>query len=258
AMYELYFFISGSGEYYIEGSRVHLRPYTLILMKPASYHYFHVTGASPYERCALHFHPNILPEADRCFLLSPFEQNTAHPTSPCVLTIFRYPDLITAFKRLDHACLLPEDECRPMSEAILVEMLTLIIGCLRRPGQMEEPLQHLVTRTLVSDVVDYLNANLSERFTLDDLASTFYVSKYHLCRTFKRTTGTTVLEYLTQKRVLLAQTYLEQGMPPSMVASQCGFGDYSTFYRAYRRIAGEAPSQTRSDAVSLNRMRQSR
>jgi AraC-like DNA-binding protein/mannose-6-phosphate isomerase-like protein (cupin superfamily) len=242
-LYELYFFISGSGEYYIEGSRVHLMPYTLILMRPADYHYFHVTGASPYERCALHFHPDILSGPDRTFLLGPFGDNRSDSDDPAVFSVQRYPELIAAFRRLDRACLLPEDERRPMSQAILTEILTLIIGCRRRPCQAEESTR-MITRTLVSDIIEHLNAHLADRLTLDKLAATFFVSKYHLCRTFKRATGATVLEYLTQKRILQARNLLEQGMPPATVASQCGFGDYSTFYRAYRQLTGHAPSKT--------------
>lgn len=243
ALYELYFFINGSGEYYLEGSRVHLVPYTLILMRPAEYHYFHVTGSSPYERCALHFHPDSLSDSDRAFLLEPFSRNKADGADLDVFSAERDPELIAAFRRMDRACLLPEDEQRPMSQAILTEILTLIIGCRRRPCRTEEAAR-MVTRTLVSDIIEYLNAHLSERLTLDKLAATFFVSKYHLCRTFKRATGATVLEYLTQKRVLLARTLLSQGLPPSAAACQCGFGDYSTFYRSYHRLTGQAPSRT--------------
>ncbi|NLM79396.1 MAG: AraC family transcriptional regulator [Ruminococcaceae bacterium] len=243
ALYEIYYFISGSGEYYVEGSRVHLRPYTLILMKPAAYHYFHVTGDSPYERCALHFHPDVLPVSDRDLLLAAFKKNNGDQNGPSVLAVAKQSELLSAFKRIDRACLLPEDERRLMSQAILAEMLTLIVGCRRRPCQSEEPV-HMITRTLVSDIIEYLNAHLAERLTLDSLAASFFVSKYHLCRTFKRATGATVLEYLTQKRILQARELLEQGLSPSLVAGQCGFSDYSTFYRAYRQLSGCAPSQT--------------
>ncbi len=243
ALYEMYFFISGSGTYYIEGSRIHLSPYTLILMRPAAYHYFHVTGDSAYERCALHFHADILPQEDRAFLLETFSGREKNPADPVVLSVQNNPELSGAFRRMDKACLLPEDESRPMSQAILTEILILVMGLRRRPYPLEEPAR-LVTRTLVSEIIAYLNSHLSEKLTLDRLASAFFVSKYHLCRTFKRATGATVLEYLTQKRVLQAKSLLEQGVAPSMAASQCGFGDYSTFYRAYRHLVGQTPSQT--------------
>lgn len=242
ALHELYFFISGSGEYYVEGSRVHLNPYTLILLRPAEFHYFHLTGNSPYERCALHFSADILPARDRGLLLDIFGLPPSPAAGQPVYPIQRYPELIAAFSRLDRACRLPEDEQRLISQAILVEILTMLIGCRRRPHQSDQPVQ-MVTRTLVSEVVDYLNAHLAEHLTLDHLAGIFFVSKYHLCRTFKRSTGATVLEYLTQKRILQARAMLLQGLGPTLVASQCGFSDYSAFYRAFRQLAGCAPSQ---------------
>jgi len=248
--YELYFFISGSGEYYVEGSRIHLNPYTLVLLRPGAFHYFHLTGSSPYERCALHFSAGILPDEGRDFLLEGFGRSAASSAvitaEPPVFLVQRYPELIAAFSRLDRASLLPDDESKLMSRAILVEILTLLIGCRRRPHQNDQP-SSMITRTLVSEIVDYLNAHLAEHLSLDQLAGCFFVSKYHLCRTFKRATGATVLEYLTQKRIIQARSLLQQGLSPNLVACQCGFTDYSAFYRAFRQLTGYAPSQCAQD-----------
>lgn len=241
AMYEIYFFLSGAGEYYVEGSLVKLQPQALIMLQPAEHHYFHVTGNCPYERCALHFHKDILAPAEQDFLLKAFARTgTGH--EPVAFSARHSPGLLEAFRRFDKACVLPIDEQMAMSKAILAEILTLIIGLRRRPVQPAEN-DGMVTRTLVSDITDYLNDHLASPLNLDQLAAEFFVTKNHLCRTFKRATGTTVLEYLTEKRVLLAKNLLEQGMTPSRVASYCGFLDYSTFYRSFRRLTGQSPNE---------------
>lgn len=244
--YEMYFFISGSGEFFIEGSQVNLFPYTLLLMRPVEFHYFHLTGSTPYERCALHFSASLLPESDQAFLLSSFGLPDAVDPEPPVYPIQQYPELIAAFSRLDRACKLPEDEQLLMIRAILMEILTMLIGCRRRPRQTESSAR-MLTRTLVSEIVDYLNAHLSERLSLDQLTSHFFISKYHLCRTFKQSTGLTVLEYMTEKRIFLAKALLQQGVSPTAVASRCGFTDYSAFYRAFKNLTGYSPSQIGRD-----------
>ena len=242
--YELYFFISGSGEFFIEGSQVNLFPYTLLLMRPVDFHYFHLTGSTPYERCALHFSAGLLPEPDRSFLLSSFGEAGSASAEQSVYPIQQYPELIAAFSRLDRACKLPEDEQLLMIRAILMEILTMLIGCRRRPRQSESSTK-MLTRTMVSEIVDYLNAHLSERLSLDQLTSHFFISKYHLCRTFKQSTGLTVLEYMTEKRIFLAKALLQQGVGPTTVANRCGFTDYSAFYRAFKQLTGFSPSQVR-------------
>jgi AraC-like DNA-binding protein len=60
--------------------------------------------------------------------------------------------------------------------------------------------------------------------------------------------GVSIFSYLTTKRIALAQQMLEDGTPAVDAAYQVGFGDYSVFYRAYRKITGESPAKTKGRA----------
>ena len=91
-------------------------------------------------------------------------------------------------------------------------------------------------------VVRYLNENGDRDISLDDLAKHFFVSKYHLCRAFKKHNGISVHGYINQKRVRHAKQLIEAGETASGAAYQVGFGDYSAFYRAYVKIIGKAPT----------------
>ena len=94
----------------------------------------------------------------------------------------------------------------------------------------------------VSQITWYLNKNLKENITLDQISQKFFISKHYLNRIFRKATGTTVFDYLLHKRISLAQQLLTGGMNAQDAAIQSGFSDYSTFYRAYVRILGHAPS----------------
>ena len=61
-------------------------------------------------------------------------------------------------------------------------------------------------------LLQYLNAHLTEGLTIDELAARFYISKYHMMRRFRDETGYTIHGYVTEKRLLLAQQLLEQGI----------------------------------------------
>ena len=91
-------------------------------------------------------------------------------------------------------------------------------------------------------LLQYLNLHLADPLTIDELAARFYISKYHMMRRFRQETGYSVHGYLTEKRLLLAQQLLEQGVPSGEAALRCGYQEYSTFSRAYKKQFGRAPS----------------
>ena len=64
-------------------------------------------------------------------------------------------------------------------------------------------------------------------------------------RRFRAQTGYTIHAYLVGKRLMLAREKISAGVPVMEAACQCGFGDYSSFSRAYRREFGHAPSSAR-------------
>ena len=98
-------------------------------------------------------------------------------------------------------------------------------------------------------VIRYLNNNIDKDLSLDRLARKFFVSKYYLCRAFKKHNGTSVHGYINHKRVMFAKQLIEEGETASGAAYKVGFGDYSAFYRAYVKILGVSPTavQTRKD-----------
>ena len=92
-------------------------------------------------------------------------------------------------------------------------------------------------------ILQYLNAHLTEGLTIDELAARFYISKYHMMRRFRDETGYTIHGYVTEKRLLLAQQLLEQGIPSGEAALRCGYQEYSTFSRAYKKQFDRSPSE---------------
>ena len=50
--------------------------------------------------------------------------------------------------------------------------------------------------------------------------------------------------YINNKKILYAQSLLLAGDRPADVCEACGFHDYSTFYRLYRKITGTTPTAT--------------
>ncbi len=96
--------------------------------------------------------------------------------------------------------------------------------------------------SLAARVMCYLSESFTSPVSLDELAARFFVTKYHLCRAFKAKYGISVVSFLRRKRTALAKAYLEEGIGAASAAERVGYGDYSTFFRAYKKEFGCAPT----------------
>ena len=106
-------------------------------------------------------------------------------------------------------------------------------------------------------LTEYVDANLSGKIVIKDLAASLDMSVGHFCRAFKRTFGKPARIWIRQRRIELAQGLMvttEASL--SEIALSCGMSDQSHFTRSFRRIVGETPSswrQARHDAIAERR-----
>ena len=96
----------------------------------------------------------------------------------------------------------------------------------------------------VSEILQYINDHLTDELSIDRIADNFFVSKYYMMRQFKQETGYTMGNYISRKRLLLAKELILSGIPSSQACFDCGYKDYSTFSRAYKRFFSESPRDT--------------
>jgi AraC-like DNA-binding protein len=92
-------------------------------------------------------------------------------------------------------------------------------------------------------VIDYINAHFTENITLDLLAKDVGVSKYHLSREFKRTTGKTLFEYVIALRCKMAMQLISKGSSITESAISSGFDNLSYFSRKFNKVFGFLPSK---------------
>ncbi|WP_022763998.1 AraC family transcriptional regulator [Butyrivibrio sp. XPD2006] len=97
----------------------------------------------------------------------------------------------------------------------------------------------------IIEIIEYIGNNLSKDLSIDLLADHFYMSKYHMMRTFKNETGYSIHQYISEKRILLARSYIMGGMPATNACIECGFRDYSSFSRAFKNQLGIMPSDVK-------------
>lgn len=96
----------------------------------------------------------------------------------------------------------------------------------------------------VQKIVDHIENHFKEDISLDSIAHACFISKYHMCRLFKKFTGRTVIEYINQLRINFArQELLEHGKNVSESCYSSGFTNLSYFIKVFTRLTGFSPRQ---------------
>ena len=93
----------------------------------------------------------------------------------------------------------------------------------------------------IQQVIRYINLHYTENLTLDFLCNRFYISKFYLSRSFENATGKSIYQYVLEKRLIMARQLLISGEKPTDIFSLCGFGQYSNFYRAFKKYYHMSP-----------------
>jgi transcriptional regulator GlxA family with amidase domain len=91
-------------------------------------------------------------------------------------------------------------------------------------------------------VIAHVEANLSRKIPVQELARLLGLSASHFCRAFKCTFGASPRHYVMRRRIEVAQgMMLTTSEPLSSIAVRCGMCDQSHFTRSFHRIVGETP-----------------
>lgn len=98
---------------------------------------------------------------------------------------------------------------------------------------------------LYQQITEYIEEHLDENLSLETLAEEFYVSKYHIAHVFKDHLGISIHQYITKKRLALCREAILGKAGITEVYQTFGFGDYSSFYRAFKKEYGISPKDYR-------------
>jgi AraC-like DNA-binding protein len=230
-------FISGKVTYHIEGKAYHLKPRDILLVSQGAIHKPEIDPSVPYERYIFWIRDDLsCQELNTCF-------QKANDRSF---------NLVRADSALQERPkdLLPEIEQTLqnthfgdpiLKDALFTQFMIYINRIFLRTSSSPDKKTYS-SDTQVEQLLKYINRNLSENLSIDQLANRFFFSKYHMMRKFKNETGYTIHNYITSKRLLMARSLISQGMPVMKAAQASGFHDYTTFVRAYKKQFGKAPS----------------
>ena len=232
--YEIYMFLEGDAKYIVEGNTYSLEPYDMIVIRKHEMHRVFHNSSTKYSRFVLTVSPEFFIKKDCADYEAQFIQ--AGAGNKISSSLVRSSGLYSAFMRLKKYSGNFDSVYTPVSEAIVVEILYLI-------NKITSFSADDTANNQLKSVIAYINNKYTENISLDELSGLFYISKYHLCKIFKEATGLTVHRYITHKRLTHVRELRADGKSIGEAATLSGFGDYSSFYRAYLRECGTPPRE---------------
>lgn len=105
----------------------------------------------------------------------------------------------------------------------------------------------------VSQVMEYIDAHLSEPITLGNIAESVYHNANYLSGLFKRETGETIHNYIIRRRIEEAEYFVRHSSDPiADIAAFYQFCSQSHFVQCFRKMTGQTPGVCRSQHGGSN------
>lgn len=242
--YEIFYFLGNEMSYFIENKTFKLSQFDLVFIDKYTYHKSKYKNNSSRERIVTSFdestvniinNPNLRQKIKQLFMYKkisfPQERNTF------LLENFKNR-LLPAYAASDSSVGMMK------SKLILLEILLSIIEWVDKDiVSIGETALTTAKDKRISQIINYINNNLTSDINLDLLASEFYIDKYYLCHTFKDVTGTSIMDYVNKKRLIEAERLIKYSeMSITEISSYIGFNNVSYFISLFNKKHGCTPN----------------
>lgn len=246
--YELYYSISGGKQFLIDNSFYAIAPGDLFIINQYESHKLTQIDNSVHERIVLSIHPDYVKRIstadtnlDYCFTSR--EAHFQHKVSlnkEQQSRFLYYINKMTSAKGYAHDII---------EQAAFMELLVMI-NVLSDSNAADTAGSEYKYSRQVDHILSYINQNIGQPITVEQLAAHFFLSESYICRIFKQATGTTINKYITARRISIAKAHLNEGISVNETFERSGFGDYSNFFKAFTKAVGVSPKKYANLSVS--------
>jgi AraC-like DNA-binding protein len=232
-------FLSGRVTYYVEDKAYYLHPWDVLLVGHDQVHRPVIAPDEVYDRVIFYINPAYLGrEAPLTDMFERAEKTRYNIIRPDTRERLALSELYAALEA-------ELKNPRFGAEALKAALMSLIMITLNRVSLrgVVAGEKSYVADPKISEMVEYILGNLSGELLIDKLAERFYVSPSFLMHRFREVTGYSPHNYITIKRMARASELMLAGASATDAARLCGYADYSSFSRAYRKQYGVSPTQ---------------
>lgn len=221
--HEIIWFMEGQARFISEKLHTPLNPGTLILIPRESYHQLLITGPQEnYHRCVFHF--LHIPGLEGLIAKSLTEVQVLQ-VNQRLRDLFRQAVTVAAD---------PGEDGAAVMGGILTLILYEILQNHRSPFRDADD-------SVTDRCISYVNQNITAQLSLSVVAGALNVSESYLSHSFKKEMNISLHQYILKKRLVMAHRKIVDGEPAVQAAAECGFQDYSGFYKQFRKMYGQPP-----------------
>lgn len=239
--YEFLYFISGDATYIVENSEYSASAGDLFITRPNELHAIVFNSPVQYERKFVQISDMFLAGLDIDLLKFINRRPLGEFNKISAETVREY-NLDKYFYNIEHYVVNRVPESDLMIKTYMIQFLVNINNIFAKNFESAQ-LKKRAVNPKIELIIKYINENLHEQIKLDTLADMLFINKYHLCHIFKEATGLSVKEYINTRRIAKAKSLITEGKDLTSVCFQCGFNDYSTFYKTFKRFTGKSPKK---------------
>lgn len=237
SFYELLYILSGDVTHVVENRKYKLKRNDLVIIRPFDSHYVQVNSDADYERL------NILFDGEALGIT-----NSSFSDGLDVIHAQRGDVIYDNFRKIERYSLSMPSEAFLELAPFLVKEIIYNISASSDNLELHEA---LTTSPIISNALEYISDNLLTIRDVKEISDAVFVTESYLYRLFKNELRQTPKKYIMQKRLLYAERLILSGEKPTEIYAECGFGDYTSFYRNYTASFGHPPSEKGRRKISF-------
>lgn len=227
--HEILYYMDGDASFLSEKYQEDLSTGTLLLIPKASYHQFYIRNQNMYTRLAITF-PDI--DSTEGLLSSTMNE---------IKIIRNLNSHLTA--TLERMCqIIQYTPAAPERSVFLYGAFLVLLAELNMENVDITSPRLREGDPLIAECIQYIDTNFMKYITVADIARQMRVSESVLAHSFKKELGISLYKYIIEKRLIHAHKLISENEKPTKIYLDCGYNDYSTFYKAYLRMFGYPPS----------------
>lgn len=240
--YEFLYFIDGDSSYIVENTIYDAKPGDLFITRPKEVHSLAFRSQKQYIRTFFQISPDYLDES-QSNLLDFINNAPLGQGNRITAESMRGIQTANILNKIEHYVLNRIPESDLMIKTYVIQLLVQLkyaaaneTDTLSASFESSKP-----ENSRIQEILDYIEKHITDTISLDELAEKFYINKYYLCHTFKSETGVTIKEFVNTRRISRAKDLIMGGANMTDLCYKCGFGDYSSFYKTFKKMTGKSP-----------------
>jgi AraC-like DNA-binding protein/mannose-6-phosphate isomerase-like protein (cupin superfamily) len=241
--FQLYYVLGGSLLHSTAYGEAVLSEGEMFLIPPGELH--HIDRTENMELFTFSFMPDILGEANEANRLAlNFLKSAPRAYDPCTKASVSREESLLVKDLLAKIYLEFSEKRLGFGEVIRAYALALIMIFARNLTESIPTVPRVdETAARIAHCVEYIESNFSDQIELVQMAKACAMSKSFFCKSFVVHTGMTFHKYLNTCRIRAAIQYIEKGYKITGIYGLCGYNDFSTLYRNFKKITGCSPTE---------------